>query len=187
MNILYLHGWASEFNPESDKIVSLGKIGKVYGKTIDYCRSFDEVRDEIKRFVIAHEIDMIVGTSLGGYWASVMGSLLGIPFVSCNPSLNPAISMVSYEGEGTTYTGKSYNLTRDIIDTYSGNEFSMSGSGLILLDANDDVIDSRNTFEKLRKHYNVITFDGGSHQFEHMEDSLHWIQTHFHLSTIIYN
>ena len=38
MNIAYLHGFASNFDPQSNKVNILKKIGSVDGVDIDYCQ-----------------------------------------------------------------------------------------------------------------------------------------------------
>ena len=43
---------------------------------------------------------------------------------------------------------------------------------LILLDMADEVIDSSITLEKYQEIAKVVTFEGGSHGFEHIEEAL---------------
>lgn len=43
MKIFYIHGFASRFDPEADKVMALSQIGNVSGGNYDYTRPFSEV------------------------------------------------------------------------------------------------------------------------------------------------
>ncbi|AUR85998.1 hypothetical protein NVP1081O_263 [Vibrio phage 1.081.O._10N.286.52.C2] len=187
MNILYLHGWGSHYDPTNEKIVELSKIGTVSGFTIDYCVDATVIESLLVKHVINAKIDLIVGTSLGGFWAASVGSVTGVPFVSINPALDPSTSLNHYIGNGITYSGNEYLLTQDVIDTYKLYDFDLYGCGLILLDKADKVVDNVATQAKMDGHYEVEMFEGGSHRFEHMKESLPLIKYHYGISQIVYN
>lgn len=51
IKIFYVHGWGSEFDPTSDKVLALAELGEVYGITVNWAdghrRVFDQLAEEI--------------------------------------------------------------------------------------------------------------------------------------------
>lgn len=182
--ILYIHGWGSAFDPKNEKIQVLGKLGLVFGPTLDYTSGFDKVTGQCLKIINEYDPDLIVGTSLGGYLASHIGALSGKAFVAINPAIDPGESLKKYVGEGRDHTGKLYNLSNDIILDLP--KFNMNGCGLILLDKGDDLLDSAATAKALGDRYRVVEFEGGNHRFAHMEESLDAIKQHLDDSRLVY-
>jgi predicted esterase YcpF (UPF0227 family) len=170
MNILYLHGYASEFNPESDKVRALGALGTVTGINLDYTRPFDQVLSSVRLAVQSDQIDLVVGTSMGGFTASHAG----VPFVAINPAIQPRVSLLKYLGDFAGYNGQNWHLTADVVAQLP--DFNTQGSGLILLDQADELLDSEATRAALCGYYPVLMFPGGNHRFSHMPESVNSIR-----------
>lgn len=185
MNILYIHGLGSQYDPDNKKIQVLATIGTVHGVDVDYCRGFDFVYNTVKDAVLDSKIDLIVGTSMGGYTAACVGSAMGIPFVSLNPAVTPRVSLRRWVGNFTDYSGNDRCLTESMVDTYP--DISTNGYGLILLQAGDEVISANATKEMLNEHYLVNMYSGGNHRFEHIEKCLPDIKEFFARSQVSYN
>ena len=177
MNIYYCHGFASRFDPGSLKIETLGQLGLVHGHDFDYTNPADEVVQQCLDHVLAAGIDIIVGTSMGGWLASVVGSAAGIPFVAINPAIDPSRTLRKHIGEGVDYHGNEFRLTASVVDSYGS--LRKGGCGLILLDEGDEVLDWRETCVAYDQHYCVVSFPGGSHRFEHMAEALPLIEDFF--------
>jgi predicted esterase YcpF (UPF0227 family) len=167
---IYIHGFGSKYDPESNKIKSLNKIFNVHGITLDYTKSYNSIIKELKEFNSKVLADIIIGTSLGGFYANQLGVLIKEPFVSINPSIEPKITLKKYIGKGIDYNNKPYELNESTVNEYP--EFINSAYGLILLDKDDDVIDPNRTIELYKDTYRIVSFNGGSHRFEHIEESL---------------
>jgi predicted esterase YcpF (UPF0227 family) len=178
INILYIHGFGSRFDVNNEKVQELKNIGIVFGINIDYTKPFDYNMGAIMDVIIVEQIDMVVGTSMGGYMAAQSGSKCGVPFVAINPAVDPATTLQRYVGAGTDYSGKKYTLDKSTVSEYTS--IDTDGCGLILLDMGDDVIDPIITNNKLQNHYKVVTFEGGTHRFDHISDSINFIEDHFH-------
>jgi predicted esterase YcpF (UPF0227 family) len=118
----------------------------------------------------------LVGTSLGGYWASVIGKKLGIPAVLINPTVQPQQSLKKHIGiEFENFKDGQLNTMTEVVPT-SYPDAPDVGMFLILLDQGDDVLDPK----KIESWYTknpVVTFEGGSHRFEHMKEALLEINT----------
>lgn len=174
MEILYLHGWGSCFDSASEKIQVLGELGRVSGPDLDYTRGFQSALDQCYDMVYDVDYDLVVGTSLGGYLASHLGAKTGLPFVSINPSIDPALSLRKYLGRGVDHYNKAYNLQESVIQDLP--KFNMNGFGLILLDRGDELLDSEETAEFIGDKYSIVMFEGGNHRFTHMKESLNHIR-----------
>jgi len=85
MNVLFLHGLESK--PTGPKMQYLkDRFTNYYAPEIDY--EDPDVYEEILDLCIAEEFDMIVGSSMGGYFAHAIGTTLGTPVIMFNPALH---------------------------------------------------------------------------------------------------
>ena len=84
MKIAYLHGLESDC--VGPKNIFLSTLGDVYDPCIDYKEQgiYRKIRDEVKEF----QPDIIMGSSMGGYFAYEMARELGIPALLFNPGLH---------------------------------------------------------------------------------------------------
>lgn len=174
--IYYLHGFASQFDATSEKLQSLAKLGLVQGHNIDYTELAEDVVENSLDKLMQVNPDLLVGTSMGGWLASILGGETGIPFVAINPVIDPSESLKKHVGQGLDHQGEPYEMASSVVESYY--PFSQYGSGLVLLDEGDEVINWRETSRALEGYYLVHSFHGGSHRFEHMEESLPLIQEH---------
>lgn len=184
MKIFYCHGFASQFDLNSSKLEILSRLGSIEGQNIDYTNPAEEVVQYCVDAVIKADIDLLVGTSMGGWLASIVGARIGIPFVAINPAIDPSQALKKHLGTGLDFQGERYRLTDSVVDSYG--PLATNGCGLILLDQEDDVIDWRVTHDLLREHYSVVSFPGGSHRFEHLEEALPLIEAFLERSSPVY-
>ena len=86
MKIAYLHGLESSIDNSSVKIIWLNdNFGHVYTPSVNYhnTNSFTNILTQIKK----HKSDFIVGSSMGGYFAYLIGATLEIPTILFNPAV----------------------------------------------------------------------------------------------------
>ena len=184
MNILYIHGWGSAFDPQSSKIQTLSELGTVRGPNLDYTQGFDAVIGQCRAMLMEDDYDVVIGTSMGGYTASHVAPGVGLPFVAINPAVNPAQSLGRYLGTGKDWQGRPYRLDPEVIRSLP--LLSLKGYGLVLLDREDELIDSEATAEYVGSRYPVIMFEGGSHRFDHMGESLGFIRNLVNSAELVY-
>jgi uncharacterized protein len=177
MKILYVHGFGSHYDPTHEKILALKTIGTVYGVDVDYARGFDHVYTTVKNAVLEYRIDIIVGTSMGGYMAAHVGSRLGIPFVAMNPALQPSVTLERWAGAFVDFSGKSHYMNMDQIHQYP--DIATTGYGLILVETGDEILPSNITIRQMSHFFRVEVFQGGSHRFTHIEKALPLILDHY--------
>lgn len=170
MKILYVHGFGSKYDPTHEKIQQLETLGEVVGVDVDYCKGFSRAFETVLAVVLSEGIDLIVGTSMGGYMAAHVGSETGTPFVSLNPATNPSESLQKWVGGFVDYTGTEHHLAESVVQNYP--DIVTEGCGLVLLDSGDEVINAYNTQSMLESFFEVHMFKGGGHRFVHMEKAL---------------
>lgn len=180
-NIVYLHGFNSAFDPENEKVKALSAIGTVSGISYNSYGTYQEIYDYLVSKLSDSDQDdtVIVGTSLGGFWAAEMGSKLGIPSVIINPCYDPTDMLQKYIGPQVNHqTGivQTFELSSVLsYKNYKTYDCNFLYYPLVLLDMGDTVIDSSKTRE-LFNGFPVIHWSGGSHRFEHMQLALEAIQ-----------
>ena len=172
-NILYVHGFNSFFDENSDKIIELKKHFNVFGLSLDYSKLlYDNVYTLIYNELVDKKIDCSIGTSCGGWLADSIGSRFGVPFVC----INPVIDQIQ--------TLEKYSVNSEIIESYKIQK-RFSKNGLLLLDMGDDVLDSEKTLKYYRNSLICRTFEGGNHRFAHMKESIEDIICFITISEII--
>lgn len=177
MNILYVHGFGSRFDRANPKVPMLEKFGTVFGVDIDWCQPAEDVLADIAGATFYMNIDLIAGTSMGGWASMQLGAELNIPFIAINPSIFPDVSLAKHIGSGVDYTGREYTLTKEVTDSYFTpmvpRPISVeSMNGLILLDMGDELLDSAKTRDMFSTKYTVKTYAGGSHRFDNIDAAL---------------
>lgn len=169
-SILYCHGWGSDFDPGKEKIRSLARMHPVDGVTVDYTQHPQEVFENHASRLKLHPGALVVGTSLGGFFAAWLGTEFGRPFVAINPAIAPGKTLRAYIGHGVNHLGKTFELTEDCVRAYDSLAFRMDGQGTIILDLGDELLDSRATLDFVGGRLPTVVFEGGSHRFDHMAE-----------------
>ena len=176
MKILYIHGFASQYDPNHNKIKMLETLGTVVGVNVDYCNGFTDVFNKALDAAIIGEVDLIVGTSMGGYLAAQVGAKTGVPFVSLNPAINPSNALQKWVGTFKDYADNDKCLTLSAVGSYP--DITQDGAGLIVVESGDEVICAADTIALLKDVFRVELFSGGSHRFTNLERVLPIIQEH---------
>ncbi len=127
----------------------------------------DNVAD-VQRYL--EGIDLLVGTSMGGFLVSRLSADIGKPYVAINPVMDVAATLNKLLGTHQDHFGRPFTLTDQVIGSYPG--FLPSRHGMVLLDMADEVLDSAATYERLHQQMTVHVFEGGNHRFMHMHESL---------------
>lgn len=132
MNILYLHGLDSKLNSDKRKI--LEKSGKVYAPDLDYYNN-DKAIESIVNSYSGSGIDVVIGSSMGGFAGYYVADALKKPALL----FNPALKSRSVEQEVPQ---------RDV----SGKNFKQ-----IVLGQQDEVVNPGETLAFLYGHFDRLT------------------------------
>ena len=142
MKILYLHGLESKQG--GPKVDFLKELGETLAPSMNYRNSneFSKTLKDAKNF----NPDLIIGSSMGGYFAKAVASHLGVDALL----FNPAIHSRSIEPEGVIFGNKKFNAR-------------------VVLGSKDAIIDYKETWLMLNKEkgsgdYDVTVKKGMGHQ-----------------------
>ena len=119
---------------------------------------------------------MLIGGSLGGFWAQYLAPEFGAALVLINPSLHPDETLARYVGRyRNEATGGTTVLTAaDLaaLRAYRVEPCNRKVPTLVLLDAGDTVLDYRVAEGVYYSCGQTIVYPGGSHRFEHLPEAL---------------
>ena len=177
MKFFYLHGYGGKPNPNNHNVIKLNELGDVkligYDSNGTYQEIFNEIQEQL---VSVDELDdyIMVGISHGAYMASKISGELCIPFIGINPSISPYDSL------------SKKNVDQHVVDSYNCRDMTNEGQpGLILLDKGDELFDANQTIQLLHELFEIVTFKGGNHQFQHMTESLEHIKRFYNECKIL--
>lgn len=165
----YIHGAFSAFKPDSDKVKNLSKSYDVVGVSYSMESTFQENMDTFTDFCKKNDVDVVVGTSLGGLYACELSKSLGIPSIMINPCVEPVMSLSTIIGTMTNFTtGKDETLTQEIVNTYP-EKASVTKKCLIFLGMKDDLIDANKTISMFKGTASIVTDPNEDHYWEFFE------------------
>lgn len=87
---------------------------------------------------------VMIGSSMGGYYAAVLSAIKDYPCALFNPVVYPKRTLQKFKGTNTNFaTGIKYEMTQEIIDSYNfcGNLKKPLIDRAIVLGRNDEVLD----------------------------------------------
>jgi len=126
---------------------------------------------QIENILKKTKIDMIIGSSLGGFYATYMAELYALKAILINPATQPHITLQKDVGRFKNFcTGESFDfLVSYLEDLHTISKNPLYGKYLVLLQSEDEVLDYKLAQELYQKHKVVVEF-GGTHQFENIEE-----------------
>lgn len=87
MKAMYIHGLHSEVNPR--KVAILEEAGlEVIAPVIDYEAEQERVYPRLKKLVVEEQVDVLIGSSMGGFMAYWLARDLNQPALLYNPALH---------------------------------------------------------------------------------------------------
>jgi len=115
----------------------------------------------------------LVGSSLGGHYATWLAEKYDLVAVLVNPAVNPHVALTPCLGRQTNiYTGERYRFTlRHLseLEQYNVTAISHPERYLLLVQTGDKVLDYRHALEKYRGAQQVV-IEGGEHGFRNFFD-----------------
>jgi predicted esterase YcpF (UPF0227 family) len=168
--ILYLHGFNSA--PASHKALQLAAAMQARGLGAKFvCPALPHrpqaavgvIEDELAR-LRPHGVTL-VGSSLGGFYATYFAEKYDLRAVLINPAIAPYAGLESYLGmQQNLYTGERYELTRADLNGWRALAVERVDPEryLLLLETGDEVLDWRAAARKYEGARSAIR-DGGDH------------------------
>jgi predicted esterase YcpF (UPF0227 family) len=174
--VLYLHGFAScgEGNKSTVLTHFFGKES-VFVPNLPFA-PLDAIAF-LEALLVSSSYELLIGSSLGGFYATYLAEKYGLKAVLLNPSTQPWLTLAPYVGwqkrfcDEQIFEFKAVYLEQlKMLQTPPQN-----GSYLLLLQSEDEVLD----YTKAQIFYNaqrVIVEYGGNHRFENLDDYLLMIE-----------
>lgn len=126
---------------------------------------------------------VLIGSSLGGFWAQYLAPRVDAARVLINPALWPDEALDDVVGPNRNEaTGEEYVLSAEqvrALRAYRTDPCTPPAPTLLLLDAGDELLDSEASAAAYRSCAEILLFPGGSHRFDHLAESKSAIQ-HLH-------
>ena len=191
--IIYLHGFNSaSLDPNGQLLTNKEKLLVLqtfctekdvvfYSPNVDYRDFQNLVKDmlfEWNQFVDQGYDVVLMGSSMGGFSSEYLAMKTGGKAIMINPAINPSELLPQFIGVTENFeTGQPYHWDRSHCEQFLPYEQELANSSrppdrTILLDMADELLDAEKTYAKYQAIANVVTFAGGSHSFEHMQEAL---------------
>jgi predicted esterase YcpF (UPF0227 family) len=171
-HIVYIHGFTGEhgYNGKSSKIEALQKYADSKGLTLHSHQYPDKDPHEAHAHLTKHieavkkkdPHALIVGTSLGGYWAHRLSNEHKLPSIIVNPAIDPHETLAHHVGKSITQ--KNLDAYKHFNDHHAKHS-TVHEPRIVMLEKGDNVIDPHKTAKAYAGHAHVKMFDGGNHQF----------------------
>jgi predicted esterase YcpF (UPF0227 family) len=176
--ILYLHGFTS--GPQSHKAVALRQRLAALGRESQFiCPQLPASPAAAialaESLIQQHGITTVVGSSLGGYYATHLGESFGLKVVLVNPAVVAYLSLEKYLGpQRWLYTGESFDFTAQHIDelrTIHHPQLSRPERYWLLVEEADETLDYRHAVARYAGARQSV-LPGGDHSFTRWNDFL---------------
>ena len=173
--VVYFHGFASGPQGPSPKTNLIRELGHEVAliatdgdyRPVGYRAAFDRLDLDPTAPLV------LMGTSLGGFWARRLGQELGRPWIALNPAIQPSQSLQRYIGPNTRFdTGGSFTWTAVDCEAYVAEEqvaLRADLPGLLILAADDAVLDYRLARDAASA-TRLVVLPRGGHQLHNTAD-----------------
>lgn len=169
--VLYLHGFTS--GPQSQKAQAMHSrmaergMGKAF-----VCPQLPAAPAEAVRLteeiVETQPVVALVGSSLGGYYATWLAEKYDLPAVLVNPSVVPSMSLEKYLGEQRwLYSGERFDFTRQHIEELRAIDVPMLADPKrywLMVEEGDETLDYRQAVRRYAGARQTV-LPGGDHSF----------------------
>lgn len=175
--LIYIHGFNSA--PGSFKAQLVGRRMRALGRADEYqvpelphrpARAMALLRELVER----HPGAALIGSSLGGYYATWLAEHYALRAVLVNPAVRPYTLLNGFLGpQKNLYTGAEYELTVQHIEALQALEVAAVHPEryFLITRTGDEVLDYRDAVEKYRGARQWV-IPGGDHGFGDFENYL---------------
>ena len=170
---VYLHGFNS--SPQSFKaraldrrLTELGRSGELVAPALSHQPL--EAIAAAEALLEGHDPKKVtlIGSSLGGHYATWLAERHGLRAVLVNPAIRPHVLLASVLGpQQNLYSGERYELTAAHLDELRALDveaITRPQRYLLVVATNDEVLDSRVALERFRGAATLV-HEGGDHGF----------------------
>jgi predicted esterase YcpF (UPF0227 family) len=127
-----------------------------------------------------YPVRALVGSSLGGFYATALNARRPLPTILVNPVIAPHRLLSGYTGTQRRWCDDAaFEVTHDYLDTLKQLHRQNPAAGehyLVLLQRGDEVLDHREA-ERYYAGHEIVSTPGGNHRFENFARYLPQIET----------
>lgn len=173
-NLLYLHGFLS--SPQSHKAqltqeycLRTGCVDRVLVPTLHWGPA--AAIAQLHSIMVAESGNnvILIGSSLGGYYATTLAQHYGVPAALVNPAVGPFERWQEYLGNHKNfYSNTIHTVTRTHIEELQNLDIALLTNPenfLLLVGQGDETLDYRNAVRKFAEASQIV-HTGGSHSYE---------------------
>ena len=169
--IVYLHGFNS--SPQSFKARLVAEAFAACGRAGDYACPALPPQPAAAIALASAVIEQLgatalIGSSLGGYYATHLAERFGLTAVLVNPAVRPYALLADHLGpQKNFHTGAAYELTREDVEALRVLDVAAVTRPeryLLMVTTGDEVLDYRQAVAKYRGSPQVV-IEGGDHAF----------------------
>lgn len=138
--VLYLHGLGS--SGASSTVEGLRSLGLEVVAPDYRPQYFDESVAQLSELVATSGVELLAGTSMGGYYALVLSALTGLPVVAVNPCFEPGKHLAKYLTEPAEdfVSGEPICFTEAMLAAFQGLDSAAVPQPVIVVGEQDDLI-----------------------------------------------
>ena len=175
--LVYLHGFNS--SAQSHKAQLLGRamqkrdLGAQYSCP-DLPPLAGEAIGEIEKLIKGKSGVCFVGSSLGGFYATLLAEKHGLRAVLINPAIDPHVGLRAYLGpQKNLHTGEPYELTETHLREWEALYAAhiTPQRYLLLVETGDEVLDYRRAVERYAGAEQIV-IEGGDHSLQSFPEQL---------------
>ena len=176
--ILYLHGFTS--GPQSHKAQALGARMRERGLGEKFvCPQLPASPSEAialaTKLIADHGVSTVVGSSLGGYYATYLAETFDLKAVLVNPAVVAHLSLKDFVGpQRWLYSGESFEFTRDHVEELRAIDLPVLSKPQrfwLLVEEGDETLDYRHAVSRYAGSRQTV-LPGGDHSFTRWDDYL---------------
>lgn len=174
--ILYIHGFASCGDSNKTRLLK-ANFDNVLSPNVPV--DPDEAISFLQKMIVDNDVSLIIGSSLGGYYAAYLAEKFEIKAVLINPSTQPFLTLAPYIGTNTFFcSGEAFEWKKEHMAklfSYAISKNSIQTPLLVLLQKGDEVLDYTKAAEVFED-YQVVVQEGGNHRFENLDEYIELIR-----------
>ena len=184
LKILFLHGFSSCGRGNKSKLLKayFGESG-VIAQNLPY--SPLEAIEAIEKLIKYEKIDLLVGSSLGGFYATFLAEKYRLKAVLLNPSTQPWKTLKPYVGIQKRFCDEEpFKFKKSYLkEMKSLTVVPQKGCYLVLLQSDDELLDYTKAQSLYNMHHVIVEY-GGNHRFENIDAYMSMIRKFRTLGTL---
>jgi len=131
--------------------------------------------EHLRQLIARYRIEALIGSSLGGFYATWLTGEYRLPSILINPVVHPHKLLSDYRGQQRRWCDEApFAVGDDYLAVLRGLQRDRMGaqeSYLVLLQQGDEVLDYREA-KAFYQDKDLVVLPGGSHRFDHLERQL---------------